>query len=266
MSQTPELSAVTVQRPRHGALNQELVEQYRTNGFVRIPQILSSDEVARYQQAAFDYAARTASYRKDAILDQRVNVWQHDSVLRELTLHPRVADAAQQLAGVPLRLWHDQLLVKPAGESAATEYHQDQPYWPHGPSAAPLTAWVALVDVPYERGCLSFLPGSHWLAEVVRHELDSEQGLFELVPELRWSPRVTLPLRAGDCTFHHGRTAHHAWPNRTSEDRYAHAVIFIDAGTMYSGARHVVTDALELKPGDVLDGELFPLADEIASR
>ncbi|MEX2168552.1 MAG: phytanoyl-CoA dioxygenase family protein [Pirellulales bacterium] len=246
-------------------IDQRTVDWYRENGFVRIKGVLSPEDVEKYYGAALELMEQTASYRKDAVLDQRVNVWRQQTILRELTLNPRVGAIAQRLAGVPLRLWHDQLLVKPASESAATEFHQDQPYWPHGASSSSLTAWIALVDVPVERGCMSFLPGTHSLTDVPRHELEHEQGLFDLAPELRWLPRVTVPLRAGDCTFHHGRTAHYAGPNRTNEQRIAHAVIYIDANTTYTGARHVVTNPLRLTSGQALEGELFPLVADLTA-
>ena len=48
----------------------------------------------------------------------------------ELTLNP-LAQQATELAGIPLRLWHDQLLIKKPHNGAPTEFHQDAPYWPH---------------------------------------------------------------------------------------------------------------------------------------
>jgi phytanoyl-CoA hydroxylase len=246
------------------AVDGQTDEWYRHNGFVRINSVLSRDEVDAFRTAAIELMEQTASYRKDKVLDQRVNVWRQETPLRQLTLHPRLAALAERLAGVPMRLWHDQLLVKPAGDSAATEFHQDQPYWPHCCSS-PVTAWVALVDVPVERGCMSFLPGTQRYKQVPRHELEHEQGLFDLVPELAYVSRVTVPLRAGDCTFHHGRTGHFAGPNRTNEARLAHAIIYMDADATYAGTKHVITDPLGLTVGQVLDHELFPLAQSIVA-
>jgi len=248
-----------------GAAAAEAIEQYRRWGFLKVRSVLNAQQVDDFHRAAVEFKSRTPSYRKDAILDQRVNVWRHDDVLRRLTFDARLGAIAERLAGTPLRLWHDQMLVKPAGDSRATEFHQDQPYWPHQGATEPITAWIALVDVPVERGCMSFLPRSHRVSHVPRHELDQERGLFSLAPELEWAPRVTLPLRAGDCTFHHGRTAHFAGPNTTGVERIAHAVIYTDAGTRFSGARHVVTNALQLPPGATLEGEIFPLVASFAA-
>ena len=247
------------------SLTQEEVNFYRENGFVRIRQVLSADEVDRYRDAALDAVEKIKSYHHDDILNQRVNLWRESEAMRSLTLHPKLAHLAGQLSGVPLRLWHDQLLIKDPGKSAATEFHQDQPYWPHKGGCSALTAWVALVDVPVERGCLSFIPGTHRIDDLPRHELSDARSLFRLRPELAWEPRVTLPLRAGDCTFHHGRTAHYAHPNQTGEPRIAHAVIYTDAQTIYTGQPHVVTDPLSLEPGQVLDDGHFPLTDTLVS-
>lgn len=244
-------------------LSQQTIDFYRENGFVKIGSILSATEVEKYLCAAEHYVRQSASYCENNVLDQRVNVWRHEPTLRKLTRHPRIALAAERLAGVSLKLWHDQLLIKHPRESAPTEFHQDQPYWPHSQATEPLTAWIALVDVPVERGCMSFIPGTHLLTDLPRQELNDAQSLFGICPELRWESRVTVPLRAGDCTFHHGRTAHYAHANRTNESRIVHAIIFTDANTIYTGASHVVTDPLQLPHGAILQHDIFPLVKDL---
>ncbi len=111
---------------------------------------------------------------------------------------------------------------------------------------------------------MTFIPGSHKRTDLPRQNLLDARSLFNLCPDLQWEPRVTVPMRAGDCTFHHGRCAHMATPNDTDEPRVAHIVIFMDAAATYDGTRHVVTDPLGLKPGDPLTGEMFPAVAEFA--
>lgn len=197
-------------------------------------------------------------YSGSDIFSQHVNVWTAHEGLRRLTLHPNITRAARLLAGVPLRLWHDHLLIKKPHNKAPTEFHQDQPYWPHANSRQPISCWVALCDVPVERGCMTFIPGSHMRADLEAQNLSDRRSLFGKAPDLEWQPRVTLPLRAGDCTFHHGRCAHMANQNDTDEHRVAMAIIYIDATTTFDGRQHVVTEPLDLKPGQVLQGDLFP--------
>ena len=237
----------------------ELVESYRLNGFVQLRSVLSEAEVERFAAAARDvYARGRALNPEDATFKQVVNVWREDPVLRELTFHPRLAAAATELAGVPLRLWHDQLLMKKPHNHAPTEYHQDAPYWPHARSRHSLSAWVALVDVPVERGCMTFLPGQQDRHDIRAVDLTDRTDLFGAAPDLVYSPRVTLPLRAGDVTFHNGYTPHTANANDTDEVRLAHVVIYVDREVTYDGSPHVCTDGLRLRPDQPLPDAEFP--------
>jgi hypothetical protein len=61
---------------------------------------------------------------------QCINLWEDREDVRPLTFHPRIAQIAAELVGVPaLRLWHDQALYKEPG-GRETDPHHDQPYWP----------------------------------------------------------------------------------------------------------------------------------------
>lgn len=239
----------------------EMIAAYQRDGFIRIPGVISADEAQEFRTAALavQQRLRDRALTDNSIFTQLVNVWREDEVMRRLTLHPNVAGIAERLATVPLRLWHDQILIKQPGTgSTATEFHQDRPYWPHAGSKQPLSAWIALGDVPVERGCMTFLPASHRLRSLEAQDLSDERDLFRKAPELAWYARVTVPLRAGDCTFHHAYCAHMATPNRTDEARVAHIVIYTDADTVYTGTPHVVSDGIGLAAGSLLQGELFP--------
>ncbi len=242
------------------------IRSYREHGFVHVPGVLSSEEVVEFRAAARDALQRLQDRsltkgrgRVEQIFTQIVNVWREDETLRRLTLHPTIGAVAERLAGIPLRIWHDHMLVKLPHNNAATEYHQDRPFWPFRDDRHTLSAWVALVDVPVERGCMTFIPGSFTRTDLRPQNLADDHDLLNLCPDLIWEPRVTIPLKAGDCTFHHGFCAHMATPNFTDDPRLAHIVIFMDAETRYSAQRHIVTDPLGLAEGQVLDHELFPL-------
>jgi phytanoyl-CoA hydroxylase len=239
-------------------ITDEQVQAYRRDGFTRVGGVLTPQEAARFREAALRVSTQVQPYNAGPIFTQIVNCWRVDPVMRELTLHAEVAAAAEKLAGLPLRLWHDQILIKQPHNQAPTEFHQDQPYWPHRDSHQPISAWIALCDVPVERGCMTFIPGSHRRTDLPAQRLNDSRSLFSLCPELQWQTRVTVPLKAGDCTFHHGRCAHMATANMTDDPRVAFAIIYMDAGTRFSGQRHVVTNPLNLTENAPLDGELFP--------
>jgi len=254
------MNAVSLSMPTSSfaTLSQEAVDFYQANGFVRVREIITREEAAKFRQAALDFMDKNQTYRNDPIFVQMVNVWRDDQIMKQLTFHPNITAAATRLAGAPLRLWHDQILTKKPDNSKATEFHQDQPYWPHMNSPNPISCWIALCDVPVERGCMTFLPGSQSRTDLPAQSLADLHSLFSLCPDLQWSERITVPLQAGDCTFHHGRCAHMATPNVTYEPRVAHVAIFMDAATRYSGKGHCVTDPLGLTEGDLLGGEMFP--------
>lgn len=250
----------------HTALSQlsaDLVASYRRRGFCLVEGLLGPEECARYRAESLRLAGDEAKLTSTAgryrqALCQRVNVWRDSPCLRELTLHPQLCAWATELAGTPLRLWHDHALIKDPHNGAATEFHQDQPYWPHQDSPNPISAWIALQDVPPERGCMSFIPGSHRLDELGATDLTNAGGLFALRPELAWAERVMVPIRAGSVTFHHGRTAHQANPNDTDEHRVAHTVIFMPRTTRWDGRAHVVIRPGDFAVGDRIAGDLFP--------
>jgi phytanoyl-CoA hydroxylase len=240
-------------------LPEELITQYRTDGFVRIPGALTPEEVDRYREAARQAFDTEAGLNPgNPMFKQIVNIWQSDPVLRDLTLHPRLASYASQLAGIELRIWHDQLLIKPPHNKTPTEFHQDAPYWPHADSRHCLSAWVALVDVPVERGCMTFIPGQQDRHDIRAIDLTDSADLFEAAPDLVYEKRVTLPLRAGDLTFHNGYTPHTANANDTDDIRLAHVNIYVDRELTFDGRGHVCTDPLDLEIGDKLPDQQFP--------
>lgn len=239
-------------------LSDDLVQSYRRQGFVKVPGVISPAEAEVFRAEAIELQGRMRSLHSGPIFTQLVNAWCESETIKRLTLHPNVAGIAEKLTGIPLRIWHDHLLIKQPHNKAATEFHQDRPYWPHATQRHSLSAWIALVDVPVERGCMTFIPGTQQRTDLRPQNLADEEDLLRLWPDLAYEPRVTLPLRAGDCTFHNSFTAHMATPNETDIARVAHIVIYMDAATTYTGAKHVVTDPLGLKPGDLLDGEMFP--------
>jgi phytanoyl-CoA hydroxylase len=240
-------------------LDEAEIESYHRDGFLHLRGVLDPAEVERFRAAAARaYDEVTSLDADNQMFRQIVQVWKADPTLRELTLHPGLAAYATQLAGLPVRIWHDQLLIKKPHNHTPTEFHQDSPYWPHRDSRHQLSAWVALVDVPVERGCMTFIPGSHRRQDLRAIDLTDASDLFAAAPDLAYERRITVPLRAGDCTFHNGYLAHTANSNDTDEFRYAMVNIYVDAETRYSGARHVCTDGLGLTVGEVLPDAEFP--------
>jgi phytanoyl-CoA hydroxylase len=241
------------------------VARYHRDGFLHVPGLLDDTEVAAFLADARRMLSREEATHwgdgDDTILDFVEHSQTKSDGQRTLALHPRICAVARRLAGRPMRLFKMELLDKRAGRSLPTEAHFDEFAFPFAGAPVSLTAWIALVDVPAERGCLTFVPGSHLLPPP-RRESDAWEGYRR--PEVVWMPRVTVPVRAGDCTFHHARVVHSAGGNATAEPRISATAVYMDAEAVYrpTGNDHIDDlggAAADLIAGRPMAGPRFPL-------
>jgi phytanoyl-CoA hydroxylase len=252
-------------------ITEEQIQFYEASGYVKLENVLTTSEVEELR-AALQFAVDdqlqsptvvTASpgqeYRK--VFLQMVNLWERYPAIKKYVFNQKVAEIARRLSrSKNVRLWHDHALIKEPGDSKATAWHQDLPYWPMKQTTA-LSCWMALDDVTVENGCMHFIPGSHKFGRLDAIDLTSPQDIFALVPgaEGKTSDPVAVPLKAGSCTFHNGLTFHYAGPNKTAKPRRAMVTIYIPAGVTYVPLQHIVGDRSGLKEGDEFEGELFPI-------
>ncbi|HWF28207.1 MAG TPA: phytanoyl-CoA dioxygenase family protein [Mycobacterium sp.] len=225
----------------HTTDTERWLHTFREHGFVYVPQLLTEREALHYRTAALQAMSPDTGRTNDAPavgLRTTIDAWQHNDTLRALALHPRIGALAERLAGMPVRVASGEVVVKGAHQSRPTALHDDETCCGLPNSRISLNAWVALVDVPVERGCLTFLAGSQRRGGPERIDRpcvadsgrdDNDSYLYTEWPELRWTPRVTVPMHAGDVSFHHRRTAHSAGVNDTQHDRVSMVITFTDA-------------------------------------
>jgi len=238
-------------------ITDEMLETYRRDGVVKVSQIISAEEVTTFRAAALEILEAMPKDPEQPF-NQKVNVWRENAMLKALTQHPNVAAVAEKLAAVRLRIWHDHILAKMPGLTVPTAFHQDLVKWPYARKTNALSAWIALQDTPVEMGCMSFVQGSHGMLDIPDMHTGNQDKWREVAPDIAWGSRVTYPLRAGDCTFHHGMTFHTAGPNLLDDWRVGHVIIFVDASATYTGVKHVVTDSLGLEPNTLPPDDHFP--------
>jgi hypothetical protein len=168
---------------------------------------------------------------------------QNDRV-RKLALSPVIGAIAGSLTGSSaIRLFDDQMVFKPGGEErSAVGWHVDGDYWGTCTSLQMLTAWIPLHDCPEELGPLVVLDGSHrWSHKISKSALSFHcqdmDGLARHVRELGYDFKpVVISLRRGEFSFHHCRTIHGSYPNRTDRPRIALAVHLQDDSNSYQSA------------------------------
>ncbi|MEJ7630091.1 MAG: phytanoyl-CoA dioxygenase family protein [Geodermatophilaceae bacterium] len=251
---------------RTGFTQQEIAE-YRTHGFLSVPDFLSREELARWREVVDSAVA--ANHREltgrnsEKAFTQRMHLRRTDPALAGLVDDPRIGNLVADLEGVAaVRLYLDQALVKePYG--SPTQYHLDIPWWAFSSEHA-CTVWVALDDATLENGCLYFVPGSQKLRLNALGDLGPDLGaLFKAHPEAA-TAATPSPLPAGGCSFHNGHTIHGAGANMTPGRRRAMTIAFMPAGVAYNGRRDAGVLGEEyldsLLEGDPLDNdELNPL-------
>jgi ectoine hydroxylase-related dioxygenase (phytanoyl-CoA dioxygenase family) len=227
-----------------------------------------------------DRKATATIERPARAIHQFVNMWKISPEYRAVLDNPLIVGAIRELMGVEhIRLWHDQVISKPPGDNGHFACHHDYYFWPLDRPTM-ISCWLALDDATPANGCMHVVPGSHRdprfqpadcdLAEDI-HLLPSALGPGEpasLYADVRtWRPEraVPVPLKAGECMFHHCLNYHMTPQNMTDRQRRAFVMIFMPDGTRYRHAQspnHVCTNYLGLEDGQVLDGETFPLCGE----
>lgn len=193
--------------------------------------------------------------------------------LADLVRYPMIGATAGRLSGSDgIRLWHDQLLYKPADTSEGkinVGWHTDRQYWQCCSSADMLTAWVAFHDVTPEGGSVGFFDGSHtWDVSGLDFFSQDLEGLEARVDDQGY-PISIMPttMKRGQVSFHHCRTVHGSGANRTSTPRRSIAIhlqptsnrAFVRPdGTVADHANNALARQVDGLP-DYTDPALFPM-------
>jgi ectoine hydroxylase-related dioxygenase (phytanoyl-CoA dioxygenase family) len=248
----------------------DVIEAFRTDGYVVVPDLLTTDELARFGPAvtqavhdrkAGDHRSLDEKSRYEQSFTQCQNLWEDHPEVRPLTFHPRVGQAAAELIGAErVRLWHDQALYKEPG-GRETDAHQDQPYWPIEEPLT-LTAWIPFEGSTLQSGAMGYVPGSHrsGLRRFVNIFWGEPEDLLSS-PEISGTEPVFVEVPVGGVAFHHGLTAHLAKANLTDRPRAVHTVIYLADGCHRAGNHpHPSVDRPGIPPGELIASDVTPIA------
>ncbi len=244
------------------------VDFYAENGFVKIENVVAKEflgEVKKIIQSAVlirkgkdEHELKDKSQYEQSFLQCGYLCWDFLAV-KEFVFAKRFAGIARDLMKVEhVRLWHDQALFKEPG-GRITDAHQDCSYWPINEPQITTTMWLALTDVPVEKGCLYFYPQTN------KTELKEYVDIFKnphQPKKLKDVEKVFVPLKAGDATFHSGLTFHGAGNNQTSEMRTAMTIIYIKDGVTFDSSderNKTHTSCIGLNNNDVINTKYTPI-------
>lgn len=217
-------------------LTEEQIASYRMNGYIKLKEVFSADEVAYFNEMITEKVAEMNTV--NVPLEQRdtygkaflqlFNLWTKDDEIKKLAFSRRLGQIATDLMEVGgVRMYHDQALFKEAG-GGITPWHADQYYWPLN-SDKTITAWIPLQATPLEMGPLEFSAGSQAILTGRNLSIgdESEKVIGEKV-RLGNFTHVIEPFDVGEVSFHSGWVFHRAGANTTAETRKVMTVIYMD--------------------------------------
>ncbi len=258
----------------HYPLDDDTIRRFRSDGFVRLPRVLSEAALARHApeiNRLVDEGNRLKAVplAERSLYDQAFiqvgNLWTQNDRVRELAFSTRLARIAAELMGTcGVRMWHDQALYKEPG-GGFTPWHVDQQYWPMSSSHS-VTAWIPLQAVPMEMGPLCFGRGSHRrrIGRDLEISAESEEQIKSEV-QTQKIDEVQEPYNLGDVSFHLGWTLHRAGPNQTTTPRRVFTIIYMDIDMRLAKPKNdnQQVDWEECTPstktGEVMDDPLNPI-------
>jgi phytanoyl-CoA hydroxylase len=139
---------------------------------------------------------------------------------------PEILDVVETLLGSSIKLYTDQLFVKPAFHGSEVPYHQDHAYWTQVEPYNMISCWLALDDATVENGCVRMIPGTH--KQYIPHrEFEGNQKYGLLPQDVDASREVPVEINAGGAMFHHSLTVHRSFPNRSGKGRRGLVAIYM---------------------------------------
>ena len=156
-----------------------------------------------------------------------------DEVFLRHASNAKILDVVESLIGPDIKLYQDQLFMKPRRVGSRQPYHQDKPLGFFIEPPDMVTCWCAIDDATIANGCLWMLPGTHRLgvADQAKWKDFEERSLAGELPQER-----PVELRSGSCSFHHGLILHASRANLTGERRRGYATHYVSSHCDYTGA------------------------------
>jgi len=273
------------------------LKEYRERGYWTTPKLVEDDQIALLRKEVdrifeYDYDRdiypfdRVYSYDlKSPALRKVNNGWWLNDNIRSFVLSPQLgAVVAPLMETDEVRIWHDQVVVKPGVGKDHADYaeanvgwHQDYAHWQVASSQNMCTMWIALQDTDLSNGGMRTIVGSHKWGLVPDsdsfHDKDLDRLKDKYAATREWIDEPCI-LKAGQASIHHCFCFHGSGPNLSPDPRLSIIIHYMPNGTYYRGRidpfakiqegrkgnRHANVPLLgpNAKPGAPFAGECFP--------
>lgn len=218
------------------------IEQYRTNGFVLVPDLIDEVNLARYESRFVALASGTAPppapmkiMRDIMVVKQAVTPatplhavnkmisFEDDADLYGYTLEPRLLACVRDLIGEDIYSISTNVFNKPPGVDGRHPLHQDLRYFRIRPAERIVGAWTALGTADRESGCLAVVPGSH-KGELLDHadpDWEYVNAGFFGIENVDLDQRHHVEMARGDTLLFHPLLIHGSGKNGSRDFRRA---------------------------------------------
>jgi ectoine hydroxylase-related dioxygenase (phytanoyl-CoA dioxygenase family) len=254
-------------------LDDDTVAAFRRDGAVALRGILTAEEVESLRAGVDRNLAQPgplALPQSETFFEDFRN-WDRFAEFERVVRDSALAPVAAELMGAErVRLFHDHLLVKEAGATERTPWHQDQPYYCID-GTQNVSFWIPLDPVTREN-TLEFVAGSQasgtWYMPrtfVSKTAMVFDEGTLEEVPDVDAAREdheiVGWPLEPGDAVAFHMLTLHQAAGSPTR--RRAFSLRLLGDDITYAPRPHRTSppfpELAEHPAGSELPSDLFPV-------
>jgi len=257
------------------------IDQYHELGYLTGPRVLTDEQIEELRARITDILEGRIDFPEHLMgqtVDQSaakgqlpsvkiVNIFRRDEVFAKVVHNEAIGSLANDLMEGPVRMWEDQMIYKPPfDEKAYLGWHRDYTYWNHVGPGEMGTCWIALDDATVDNGCMYMVPGSHrWQLKYNRDDVDptDPHWLLKLpdIPKDADTTPVPRPVKAGHCHFHHCKTFHGSYGNKTDKQRRGYVMHLMPGNTRRLGSHwnDRQSNAVDQVPiGDIVQGPDYP--------
>ena len=214
-------------------LSETTLAAYQRDGFVVLPEILTSSEVEALRQVTDEFVeGARAVAANDEIYDledshstaeprvRRIKAPHlHHPEYARAARHPKIVEVLKDLWGT-VRFDTGKLNMKSAGYGAPIEWHQDWAFYPHTNEDLAAVG-IMLDDCEMDNGPMMVVPGSH---QGPIHDHHGPDGRFcgaidPATCDIGISRAVPCLGKAGSITVHHVRAVHGSATNFSGKER-----------------------------------------------
>ena len=209
----------------------ELIEELDREGFVLIPNVLTSEEVENLKVRFDQFFADPKHFETDNLYSDWIGVrlFETDTMFRNMLVREPIISLVEAVCGKDCHLIADGAIRNRPGEAISNFHVDDTVFFPlpddvprHDPRI-PLPVFQLTVQIPLtdirsiEYGPTQFVPGSHYSG---RHPDDKENPSFE------GKGPVSILCKPGDIYLQTGQCWHRGAPNTSDRTRYLYQMAY----------------------------------------